>query len=93
MNDHENEDVLALDSPPYPSEAGGCDRPVIYVVPDDVADDEVGFDQETAEYVLAQVEDDYEEVLVFEAISEPDLDGEVIPLEDIVLNEHDLEVA
>jgi hypothetical protein len=79
MNDEENLDIVVLD------------RPVIYVVPDDVVDDEADFEVETLEYMLAQVEDDYEEVVLLDPNA--DLDDEVIPLEEIVLKEHDLEVA
>ena len=82
MNDEENQDIVELD------------RPVIYVVPDVVEDDDAGFDQETVEYVLAQVEDAYDEMVVIDQLDPEDLvDDEVIPLEEIVLNEHDLEVA
>jgi hypothetical protein len=82
MNDEENEDILVLD------------RPVIYVVPDEVVDDDADFDTETVEYVLAQVEDDYDEVTVVDPIDSDDyIDDDVIPLEEIRLDEHDLEVA
>jgi hypothetical protein len=79
MNDEEN-----LDS-------GVFDPPVIYVVPDDGIDDETDFEVETVEYLLAQVDDDYEEVVLHDPYAH--LDDEIIPLEDRLLDEHDLEVA
>jgi hypothetical protein len=53
MNEEE-EDVVLLD------------RPVVYLEPDELLDDELGFEDETAEYVLARVERDYGEVVVEE---------------------------
>lgn len=42
------------------------DRPVVYLEPDELVDDELGFDDETAEYVLARVDDDPDDVVVEE---------------------------
>jgi hypothetical protein len=53
MNEEE-EDVVLLD------------RPVVYLEPDELFDDELGFEDETAEYVLARVEKDCGEVVVEE---------------------------
>jgi hypothetical protein len=54
MNEEE-EDVVLLE------------RPVIFIEPDDLVDDDhVGFEDVTTEYVLAQVDNDYDEVRVEE---------------------------
>jgi hypothetical protein len=53
MNEEE-EDVVLLD------------RPVVYLEPDDLLDDELGFEDETAEYVLGRVDKEYGEVVVEE---------------------------
>lgn len=42
------------------------DRPVVYLEPDELLDDELGFDDETAEYVLARVDHDPDDVVVEE---------------------------
>jgi hypothetical protein len=42
------------------------DRPVVYLEPDELVDDVLGFDDETAEYVLARVETDLDNVVVEE---------------------------
>lgn len=73
------------------------DRPVMYVEPEVVEDEPVGFEDETTEYVLAEVEDVYDDMLEVEPV-EPD-DDAIIPTEEIVLLEdmrvdaRDLEVA
>ena len=53
MNEDE-EDVVLLD------------RPVVYLEPDELHDDELGFEDETAEYVLARVEEDFDDVVIEE---------------------------
>lgn len=73
MNEEE-EDVVLLD------------RPVIYVEPDELVEDFIGHDDLTAEYVLAQVEHDYEDIVIE--------DPEVIELlDEDCLEDADLEVA
>ena len=62
----EEEDVILLE------------RPVIFVEPDALVDDDVGFEDVTTEYMLAQVDNDYDEVVV----EQPD---EVVIIEEIVL--------
>ena len=42
------------------------DRPVVYLEPDELLDDELGFDDETAEYVLARIDNDSQGVVVEE---------------------------
>jgi hypothetical protein len=53
MNEEE-EDVVLLD------------RPVVYLEPDELLDDELGFEDETAEYVRARVDRDFGEVVIEE---------------------------
>jgi hypothetical protein len=53
MNEEEEEVVL-------------LDRPVVYLEPDELLDDELGFDDETAEYVLARVDKDDGDVVIEE---------------------------
>lgn len=73
MNEEEEEVVL-------------LDRPVVYVEPDELVEDFIGHDDLTAEYVLAQVEHDYEDMVIE--------DPEVIELlDEDCLDEADLEVA
>ncbi len=84
MNEAERSDIVMLE------------RSVSYLEADEVTDDELDFDQETTEYVLAQVEDDYDEVVVTDQVALDDgvdADDDVIPLEEIRLDERDLEVA
>jgi hypothetical protein len=52
MNEEEEEDVVLLD------------RPVVYLEPEDLVDGEIGFEDETVEYVLARVEKAYDDVVV-----------------------------
>jgi len=42
------------------------DRPVVYLEPDELIEDTLGFDDETAEYVLARVEADVDDVVIEE---------------------------
>lgn len=73
MNEEE-EDVVLLD------------RPVVYVEPDELVEDFIGHEDLTAEYVLAQVEHDYEDLVIE--------DPEVIELlDEDCLEDADLEVA
>ncbi len=84
MNEAERSDIVMLE------------RSVSYLEANEVTDDELDFDQETTEYVLAQVEDDYDEVVVTDQVALDDgvdADDDVIPLEEIRLDERDLEVA
>jgi hypothetical protein len=70
----EEEDVVLLD------------RPVIYVEPEEMVEDFVGHDEATAEYVLAQVDQDYDDLVV----EEPE---DIILHDSDILDEADLEVA
>ncbi len=84
MNEAERSDIVMLE------------RSVSYLEANEVTDDELDFDQETTEYVLTQVEDDYDEVVVTDQVALADgvdADDDVIPLEEIRLDERDLEVA
>jgi hypothetical protein len=52
MNEEEEDDVVLLD------------QPIVYLEPDALADGEIGFEDETVEYVLARVDKAYDEVVV-----------------------------
>lgn len=80
MNEDDETEVVLLD------------RPVIYVEAEEIVDSVVGFEDVTAQYQLAEVEDDYDDVTV---IGEPadDQPVEVVLLDLMRIDPVELEVA